>query len=99
MNFKFFPHYIQLNGHTHGVHNYWIVAGAQEDDLEFSFTAVASTFIAECGYHILDSVVETEHGNAEDHFAIAVREHGDTRADEDVDNRPIVGHLPMLFHW
>ena len=34
-----------------------------------------------------------EHENAEDHFAIAVREHSDTRADEDVDNRPIVGHL------
>ena len=40
-----------------------------------------------------------EHGNAEDRFAIAVREHSDTRADEDVDERPIVGHLPMLFYW
>ena len=27
---------------------------------------------------------EREHGNAEDRFAIAVREHSDTRADEDV---------------
>ena len=32
-------------------------------------------------------------------FAIAVREHGGTKADEDVDNRPIVGHLLMFFHW
>ena len=47
-------------------------------------------FITECGYHILDSV----YGNAEDPFAIAVREYSDTRADEDVDDRPIVGHLP-----
>ena len=37
---------------------------------------------------------EREHGNAEDCFAIAVTEHSDSRADEDVDNRPIVGHLP-----
>ena len=58
-------------------------------------------FIAEYSYHILDSVssAEREHGNAEDHFAIGVREHSDTRADEDVDNRPTVGDLPMLFHW
>ena len=35
---------------------------------------------------------EKEHGNTEDHFAIAVSEHSDTRADEDVDDRPIVGH-------
>ena len=42
---------------------------------------------------------EMEHGNAEDRFAIAVREYSDTRADEDVDERPIVGHLPMLFYW
>ena len=33
-------------------------------------------------------------GNAEVCFVIAVREHSDTRADEDVDDRPIVGHLP-----
>ena len=39
-------------------------------------------------------MVEREHGNAEDRFAIAVRKHSDTRADEDVDDRPIVGHLP-----
>ena len=42
------------------------------------------------GQHIS---VEREHENAEDRFVIAVREHSDTRADEDVDNRPIVGHL------
>ena len=37
---------------------------------------------------------EREHRIAEDRFAIAVKEHSDTRADEDVNNRPIVGHLP-----
>ena len=37
---------------------------------------------------------EKEHGNTEDHFAIAVSEHSDTRSDEDVHDRPIVGHLP-----
>ena len=37
--------------------------------------------------------MEREHGNAEDRFTNAVREHTDTRADEDVDNRPIFGHL------
>ena len=36
---------------------------------------------------------EREHGPAEDRFAIAVRQHSDTIADEDVDDRPIVGHL------
>ena len=36
---------------------------------------------------------EKEHGNAEDRFAIAVTEHSDPRADKDVDDRPIVGHL------
>ena len=35
-----------------------------------------------------------EHGNADDRFVITVREHSDTRADEDVDDRPIVRHLP-----
>ena len=30
---------------------------------------------------------EREHGNAEDRFVIAVREHSDTRADEDVNQR------------
>ena len=30
----------------------------------------------------------------EDHSVIAVREHSDTRADEDVDDRHIVGRLP-----
>ena len=38
--------------------------------------------------------MEREHGNTEDRFVIAVREHSDTRADEDVDDRPVVGHLP-----
>ena len=36
-------------------------------------------------------------GNAEDSIAIAVGEHTDTRADEDVDDRPIVGHLAVPF--
>ena len=40
-----------------------------------------------------------EHENIEDHFSIAVREHSDTGADEDVDDRPIVGYLQTLFHW
>ena len=40
----------------------------------------ASTFIAECGYQRLST--KREHGNAEDRFAIAVRDHSDTRADE-----------------
>ena len=31
--------------------------------------------------------MEREHGNAEDRFAIAVREHSDTKADEDVNQR------------
>ena len=35
--------------------------------------------------------MEREHGNAENCFVIAFREHSDTRADEDV---PTVGHLP-----
>ena len=34
---------------------------------------------------------EREHGNTEDHFVIVVREHSDTGADEDVDDRPVVG--------
>ena len=32
--------------------------------------------------------------NSEDYFAIAVGEHSDTKADKDVDNRPLVEHLP-----
>ena len=36
-----------------------------------------------------------EHRNVEDSFAIAVREHSDTRADDDVDDRPIDVHLPL----
>ena len=73
------------------------MAGAQADDSEFSFTAVVRSF------HVYRRVwlphlgqrlsAEREHGNAENHFAIAVREHTDTRADENVDDRPIVGHL------
>ena len=69
-----------------------------KDDSEFSFTAAVT------GFHVYRRVwlphlgqrlsAEREHGNAEDRFAIAVREHSDTRADEDVDDRPIVGHLP-----
>ena len=70
------------------------MAGAREDELEFSFTAAVR------GFHVYRRVwlpllgqrlsTEGEHGNAEDCFAIAVREHRDTRADEDVDDRPIV---------
>ena len=52
----------------------------------------ASMFITECCYQRLSA--ESEHRNAEDRFAIAVTEHSDPRADEDVDDRPIVGHLP-----
>ena len=37
---------------------------------------------------------EREHGNAEDCFAITITEHSDTRADEDVDDRLVVRHLP-----
>ena len=39
--------------------------------------------------------MEREYGNAEDRFAIAVTEHSGTGADEGVDDRPIVGHLPQ----
>ena len=74
------------------------MAGAREDDSEFSLAAAVT------GFHVYRRVwlphlgqrlsVEREHGNAEDRFTIAVREHSDTRADEDVNNRPTVGHLP-----
>ena len=74
------------------------MAGVREDSSEFSFTAAVTSF------HIYRRVwlphleqclsAEREHGNAEDRFAIAVREHSDTRVDEDGDNRPIAGHLP-----
>ena len=67
------------------------MAGAQEDNSEFSFTAAVR------GFHVYRRVwlphlgqrlsAEREHGNAEDCFTIAVREHSDTRADEDVDER------------
>ena len=80
------------------------MAGAQGDDSEFSFTAAVRGFtsITECGYHILDSVLVWK-GNMET-LKIVLRsllentrtfkEHTDTRSDEDVDDRPIVGHLP-----
>ena len=55
------------------------MAGAQEDDSEFSLTAAVR------GFHVYRRVwsphlgqclsAEREHGNAEDRFAIAVREH------------------------
>ena len=74
------------------------MAGAREDDLEFGFTATVR------GFHVNHRVwlphlgqrlsTERKHGNAEDRFAIAVREHTDTRADEDVNDRPTVGQLP-----
>ena len=74
------------------------MAGAHEDSVEFSFTAVVRSF------HVYRRVwlpntrqrlsAEREHGNVDDHFAIAVREHGGTRADE---ARPLVGHLPREF--
>ena len=41
--------------------------------------------------------VEREHRNTEHHFAITVREHSDTRADEDIDDRPILGHVVWQF--
>ena len=50
-----------------------------------------------CGYDTLHGQhlsVSREHGNAKHCFVIAVREHSDTRADEDVDDRPIARHLP-----
>ena len=74
------------------------MAGPREDDSEFSFTAAVRGFHVYCrvwlphlGQHLS---AESEHGNAEDRFAIAVREHTDIRADEDVNTRPVVGHLP-----
>ena len=75
-----------------------VLAGAREDDSEFSFTAAVT------GFHVHRRVwlphlgqclnAEREHGNTEDRFVITVREHSDTRADKDVDERPIVGYLP-----
>ena len=60
------------------------MAGAQEDDSEFSFTAAVR------GFHVYRRVwlphlgqclsLEREYGNAEDHFVIAVREHSDNTA-------------------
>ena len=73
------------------------MAGAQEDDSEFSFTTAVK------GFHVYRRVwlphlgqrlsVESERGNAEDRFAITVREHSGTKTVKDVNNRPIVGHL------
>ena len=57
-----------------------------------SFHFYHRVWLPHLGQHLS---VEREHGNAEDHFAIGVREHSDTRADEDVNER----HLPTLFHW
>ena len=72
------------------------MAGAREFNSEFSFTVVVRGFHTEWGYHILGQRLSAamEHGNTEDHFVIPVSEHSDTRADEDVHDRPIVGHLP-----
>ena len=77
------------------------MAGAREDNVdmsEFSFTAAIR------GFHVYRRVwlphlgqrlsAEREHGNVDDRFAIAVREHGGTRADE---VRPIVVHLLREF--
>ena len=74
------------------------MAGAREYGSEFSFT------VAVTGFHVYRRVwlphigqclsAEREHGNAEDRFVITVREHSDTGADKDVDDRPLVGHLP-----
>ena len=57
------------------------MAGAPEDGSEFSFTAAVT------GFHVYRSVwlphieqclsMEREHGNTEDCFAIAVKEHSD----------------------
>ena len=71
------------------------MAGAQEDDSEFSFTTAVK------GFHVYRRVwlphlgqrlsVESECGNAEDRFAITVREHSGTKTvKDDVNNRPIV---------
>ena len=71
---------------------------ARADNSEFSFTA------AVIGFHVCRRVwlphlgqrlsAEREHGNTEDRFVIVFKEHSDTRADEGVDDRRIVGHLP-----
>ena len=68
------------------------MAGAREANSEFSFTAAVR------GYHVYRRMwiahlgqrlsAERERGNAKDCFAIAVREHSDNRADDDVDDRP-----------
>ena len=76
------------------------MAGAREDNMsEFSFTAAVR------GFHVYRRVwlppvgqrlsAEREHENIDDRFAIAVREHGGTRADEV--SRPLVKHLPREF--
>ena len=75
------------------------MAGALVDDSEFSFTAAVT------GFHVIVWLphlgqrlsAEREHGNAEDRFVIAVREHSDTRADEDAGktNRYMIQHAVM----
>ena len=71
------------------------MAGAQEDNSEFSFTAAVTGFHVYCRVWLphLGQHLSAER-DAEDRFAIVVREHSDTRADEDVDDGHIVGHLP-----
>ena len=75
------------------------MAGVREDDSEFSFTAAVTGFNVYCRAWLphLEQCLSTEreHENTENHFAITVRQHSDTRADKDVDDRPIVGHLPQ----
>ena len=74
------------------------MAGAREDSVEFSFTAAVRGFHVYCRVwlpHIGQRLsAEREHGKVDDRFAIAIREHGGTRADE---ARPLVRHLPREF--
>jgi hypothetical protein len=66
------------------------MAEAREDNADFSFDAAVR------GYHVYRRVwlphlgqhlkADRERGNAEDRFAIAVRENGD--------DKPVIGHLP-----
>ena len=98
LNFEFsYPFYLSPNSHATWCTQVLIWQELEKYDSEFSFTAVVT------GFHVYRRVwlphlgqrlsMEREHGNAGDHIAITVREHSDTRADEDVNNRPIVGHL------
>ena len=71
------------------------MAGAREDNVsEFSFNAAVRGFnvyrrvwLPHLGQRLS---AERERGNVDDHFTIAVRDYGGTRADE---VRPVVGHL------